>query len=760
MKILMNYLNADNVKVVTLFGPPGFGKSELALHIGHTMIKSGVDVYYIDVMVLPSLDKLIEKLVNISEIKVTENEDKLKGWSKTIKKNSLLILDNLDGRQWAHVDALANFGMNFTKVVLNTANLKMLITSQQKITAPSKFRWYRLDPPSLANCVVMFSHFVSDVSDYFVTDDTSLCAIGDPACTTKDKVETVCTLVGNVPMALKVLASALEKSVTIDYVIKRLEEKLKLLYFNETTEPGERNLLSAFEVAFEFVKLEYQICCLLLTKFPGYLTVEITEPVITPELLAQYNTKKVFHMEECFKELDRKSFIESTIIKKNGGSAKLELLYYFHTLTRDYLNITKVEVSTEVLHTFWDKYFEKATTIEDYEWLRDDLSREDSEIIVEFLGCGGYHSHRLAQNLIYNYNVKHFLRLGKTTDSNAKFVDSAVALLLGDCKQPSLTYNTTNIATLLNTYHNIFMHILPQDMNYMDKLAMCEAKVQQFNSQKESSDYLALFRTFDFYYTVSAKCESIGNSHDICKQRWKYNLLHFSRKYILVIHKLTQYCNYELRTPSCTRNLASYTTGGIVSYNEGKDAMAEQYLLLALMDSSSIECKPLHDAILNIMLYSIYKRKGNLANAEKVLATIKTINFQDGNIDCFQGIINGILIPFLESCDEKDMVSSLLEKYNRQSAVSAVGDELMLKPDVNRSLEVLDIKDVIGSNMESDEAYKAGYQAGQATALKSTPPFIQEEESQLTPKIAEEILEAKASLFCFVAKDMIPECHP
>ena len=38
MKIIMDYFNLAEVDVVNLFGQAGFGKSEIAKHVGHRMM--------------------------------------------------------------------------------------------------------------------------------------------------------------------------------------------------------------------------------------------------------------------------------------------------------------------------------------------------------------------------------------------------------------------------------------------------------------------------------------------------------------------------------------------------------------------------------------------------------------------------------------------------------------------------------------------------------------------------------------------------
>ncbi|CAI8050312.1 hypothetical protein GBAR_LOCUS27641, partial [Geodia barretti] len=55
----------SDVQVVHIVGPPGFGKSTLALKIGETFLRKWVSVYYVDVgqKVVRDIDSLAEKIV-------------------------------------------------------------------------------------------------------------------------------------------------------------------------------------------------------------------------------------------------------------------------------------------------------------------------------------------------------------------------------------------------------------------------------------------------------------------------------------------------------------------------------------------------------------------------------------------------------------------------------------------------------------------------------------------------------------------------
>ena len=51
-------------RVISIVGPPGFGKSTLAIHVGHNMVREGITVHYVDMMEVSSMQSLAEKVLD------------------------------------------------------------------------------------------------------------------------------------------------------------------------------------------------------------------------------------------------------------------------------------------------------------------------------------------------------------------------------------------------------------------------------------------------------------------------------------------------------------------------------------------------------------------------------------------------------------------------------------------------------------------------------------------------------------------------
>lgn len=195
MEVIMGYFRDSKVDVVTLYGQAGFGKSEIALHVGHKMLELGLDVHYIKVENFVDVESLERVLLKISSTPSTIR--KLVNWAQGLTKKTLLILDNVDGPFWINNTSRQKFKKLFLNPLLdNTFHLLVLITSQQEMQTKYVYRSYHLHSLSTKDCVSL---------------------IDKQNVINKESESNICNLVGNVPFAINVLAKALSSGTSAGY---------------------------------------------------------------------------------------------------------------------------------------------------------------------------------------------------------------------------------------------------------------------------------------------------------------------------------------------------------------------------------------------------------------------------------------------------------------------------------------------------------------------------------------------------------------
>ena len=576
MEAIMRYFRNSEVEVVTLYGQAGFGKSEIALHVGHRMLQLGFDIHYIRVENFVGVGKLEEELMEISDTSYTSK--RLVKWAQALTKKTLLILDNVDGQHWVNDTSLQQLKELFLNPLLdNTLHLQVLITSQQDMRTKHIYRSYRLHSLSTNDCVHLIVNHSRNAESESDTADT-----GD--------LTVICDLVGNVPYASKILAKTLSSGTSPKYIIRILSSKSKLKTIAEEADKVDKDkIFSAIELAFQFVKKECQISTFILIKFQSSpFTLNQASSFITADMMSEYFNYTDFDLYKCLLELTAKSFLEIRQYSKyryeDDKFLEVKIVkYHFHELSVDYLQIS-ISERTEILMVYWKKHLSSGyvnlfyqADDNDYVALSQLINDDDSSFEAS-----------IAMMIHFSFSKK-------------SLISSASRVLVSHCEVQD--YNSTRIHTvyIIHGYVYLLLGVIcqeefPTEWNCMDVISLCLPIIDKF-IDSGYPDY----RFSDF---IVRKYLEIGKTWDSI---WK--------------HSLRVYAHSNLV-------LSSAISRGLLhsSYYE-----AIRFLHVVLEDTSSP-----YDFIAYMILYDIYSRRDNLTGMEESLAGIHKLDFQQiNNITCY-----------------------------------------------------------------------------------------------------------------------------
>ena len=715
MKDIIDSLHDDTNRVdaVTLFGQAGFGKSEVALHVGHKMVEQGIDVHYIKVEGCLNIASLKQALMEASDAPYDMG---LMKWAKGLTKRTLLILDNVDGRHWVRDESRQQFQTEFLDILLGHSSvLQVLITSQQDIgSSKYKFHSYKMHSLSTESCIRLVNVSVSQGEEVNTSDSKA-----------------ICDLVGNVPLAIKVLSAILSPPVkiSVSYVIQRLNETAKKLKFmaNSADRVDKDRLLSAIELAFEFIKPEYQICSLLLVKLPGSFSLDMVSSIVTSDMFEDWED---FNMNDCLYDLSAKSFLEQISLESLWTHRQLQGRYHFHVLIRDYLESSKDNYTiSKPLKTFWKNYLKWLSSDRGEAWLVKDLGQEDVDALLQILNQEDTSfSFSLATSLsssrLFIILIESYFRFR----SNQNLLITISNVLVSDCKLPGVSYPVTSISTIINAYLIVFEELVCREdtmsslQDCMDKLILCQPKIEQLHTMAKG-DYKAMEASSFFHNNlVELKCLETKNSH--CEVTWKYRLLGLAHVLVKVRDSCLIHCSdttHEVVSPECsTENVNSSIILGLESYSLIEDDKAVNYLHLSLKDSSN--CGVLQDSIAFITLYAIHSRQDNLQGMEESLAGILKLDFENVNMTCYSSLYGDIVIPFLQQVIEIKL-SKKLRSIILEATANCEDDTL---------------------NCQTERRYT---------------PLVLKTLAKFAPLFAKKLLIQNTPLFCSVSKAVMTGCE-
>ena len=240
----------SDVQVVHIVGPPGFGKSTLAMKIGEIFAREWVNVHYVDVKMVKDIDTLSEKIV-LAMVESRKNKATFSDLKIKMQKQysrTLILLDNCDEifehSKEEFLEALQSL------IVSPQTTVKYLLTSQKWIVNIGNFRLHAI---------------------YNLSSEAAIQLLGTLAPSlTGDQKGQIVDLTGNVPLALKVVGAifSLPDAPVPEMVIRDLKEH-PLRTLNRTELYPNDAVSRSIHTAYSYLTPELKQLCINLSHFPG-----------------------------------------------------------------------------------------------------------------------------------------------------------------------------------------------------------------------------------------------------------------------------------------------------------------------------------------------------------------------------------------------------------------------------------------------------------------------------------------------------------
>ena len=140
----------ENSTIISIVGSPGFGKSTLAIHVGHVITaKGGIAVHYADLYEVQDMTTLNENLTFLVLGEKRRSSEYLLMWANKLKVPTLFIFDNCDELFHKHKDAFQNLIRN---LVRRSQFLKVMLTAKQVTSFTRSFRNFTITELSRVRC--------------------------------------------------------------------------------------------------------------------------------------------------------------------------------------------------------------------------------------------------------------------------------------------------------------------------------------------------------------------------------------------------------------------------------------------------------------------------------------------------------------------------------------------------------------------------------------------------------------------------------
>lgn len=276
------YLSNASTRLVTLIGPPGIGKTRLALQVGCELLDAYPDgVWWVDLAPLMDDALVPQAVAQVLGVREVPNQTLMEMLANFLRhKHLLLVLDNCEHL----ITACAQLADD---LLTQGANLKILTTSREVLGITGELVYQvptlslpkpqRLTPTDLLleyEGICLFVERARAVKSDFVLTKQNAAAVLQ-----------ICQRLDGIPLALE-LAAARTKLLSADHIAGRLNDRFNLLtQGSRTALPRQQTLRATVDWSYDLLPKEARILFQRLSVFAGGFTLEAVEAICSEEPL-------------------------------------------------------------------------------------------------------------------------------------------------------------------------------------------------------------------------------------------------------------------------------------------------------------------------------------------------------------------------------------------------------------------------------------------------------------------------------------------
>ncbi len=332
------YLSDPDIRLITLIGPPGVGKTRLSIEAAREPLSNFPDgVFFVPLVPLDDSNLLAPTIVRTLGFVETGHQSPLERLKMGIReKQLLLVLDNLEHL----IEGVAPL---VSDLLLACPYLKILTTSREALRVPGEWLYSvpALDVPRESSTVVMetvaefpaltlFAERARAVRSDFALNDDNVQAVA-----------AICAQLDGLPLAIELIAARM-RLMSPESLLTRLSDQFTLYADGMRAIPArQKTLHNAIGWSYNLLSAEEQGLFAQLAIFSGGFTLEAAESIFSRTI----TTKSV---PDLITSLLDKSLLQRILDQR--GEPRFSMLVTIQQFALDRLRSMRVEIEVRDWH--------------------------------------------------------------------------------------------------------------------------------------------------------------------------------------------------------------------------------------------------------------------------------------------------------------------------------------------------------------------------------------------------------------------------
>jgi predicted ATPase/class 3 adenylate cyclase len=332
-------LRMSYVRLLTLLGPGGIGKTRLSIQVGESLQDEYEDgIFFVALAPISHPQSVIEAIAGALKVEETGESTLLEVVKTYLRdRHLLLILDNFE--QVIDAAPLVN------DLLASAQHLKVLTTSREELIVygehvytvsplqlPEKTQFLNVETLLEFSAIAMFVERVRSVQPDFMVDTTNA----------SDVIE-ICQRLDGLPLAIE-LAAVRIRDLSVKMIAEQLVSRLQVLSKGPRDfSPRQRTMRGAIEWSYDLLSAEEQQAFARLSIFVGPFTPDAAYAVTGVQNLTRLKEKSLIHQiqeeEQPVTFLMLETLREYALEQLNARS-ELEMLQCYHV--DYYLQLTEI----------------------------------------------------------------------------------------------------------------------------------------------------------------------------------------------------------------------------------------------------------------------------------------------------------------------------------------------------------------------------------------------------------------------------------